>query len=99
MNTTAPPGLPSVRTSAVRVSGSEPLVFDLDPDRQTATIEIVIPVYNEQGDLESSVTRLSAYLAERFPLSWLVTIADNASIDDTWRLANASSSARFIASG
>ncbi len=87
MNTTAPPRLPPVRTPSVRVSASEPLVFDLDPDRQTATIEIVIPVYNEQGDLESSVTRLSAYLAERFPLSWLVTIADNASIDDTWRIA------------
>ena len=72
---------------AARASEAEPLVFDLDPDRQTAMVEIVIPVYNEQGELESSISRLCAYLTESFPLSWLITIADNASIDDTWRIA------------
>jgi putative flippase GtrA len=64
------------------------------PATQTrgAMVEIVIPVYNEERDLEPSVRRLHGYLSERFPLTWLVTIVDNASSDHTWgvacRLAN-----------
>jgi putative flippase GtrA len=50
-------------------------------------VEIVIPVYNEQADLEVSIRRLHRYLTERFPLSWQVTIADNASRDATWSIA------------
>jgi putative flippase GtrA len=37
--------------------------------------------------LEASVTRLYLFLRERFPLSWRVTIVDNASTDDTWHVA------------
>jgi len=50
-------------------------------------VEIVIPVYNEEAGLEASVRRLHRYLGDRLPLSWLVTIADNASVDGTWALA------------
>jgi putative flippase GtrA len=50
-------------------------------------IEIVIPVYNEETDLSPSVRRLHDYLATRFPFSWLITIADNASTDSTWARA------------
>ena len=52
-----------------------------------ADVEIVIPVYNEDAGLESSVRRLHQYLTSRFPLSWLITIADNASRDQTWGVA------------
>src|SRR5205085_11929374 len=38
-------------------------------------------------DLEASVRRLHSYLLDRFPLSWLVTIVDNASSDRTWGIA------------
>src|SRR5205823_699030 len=55
--------------------------------RRHATVEIVVPVYNEAADLEASVRRLHRYLTERFPLSWLITIADNASVDNTWGIA------------
>ncbi len=55
--------------------------------RRTAAVEIVIPVYNEEAGLVASVERLHAYLDDRFPLPWLVTIADNASTDGTWGLA------------
>jgi len=65
----------------------ELLVFDLRPERATATVEIVVPVYNEQTGLLASIERLHEYLSTRFPLTWLITIADNASTDDTWRLA------------
>jgi putative flippase GtrA len=50
-------------------------------------VDIVIPVHNEAHVLEASVTRLYLFLRERFPLSWRVTIVDNASTDDTWRVA------------
>ena len=51
------------------------------------SIEIVVPVYNEQDDLEWSVRRLRAYLDRSFPFSAVVTIADNASTDATWPIA------------
>jgi putative flippase GtrA len=54
--------------------------------RATA-VEIVVPVYNEAGELAPSIERLHAYLSRDFPLSWQVTIADNASTDDTWAIA------------
>jgi len=64
-----------------------PLTVAHHDDRVTATVEIVIPVYNEEADLEASVRRLHTYLEERFPLSWSITIADNASTDRTWGIA------------
>jgi putative flippase GtrA len=51
---------------------------------RTAAVEIVVPVHNEEATLERSIRRLHTYLTERFPLPWLVTVADNASTDDTW---------------
>src|SRR5256885_154908 len=52
-----------------------------------ADVDIVIPVYNEEADLEDSIRRLHGYLTQRFPLSWTITIADNASRDQTWGIA------------
>ena len=52
-----------------------------------ATVEIVIPVYNEERDLAKSVHRLHGYLQSRFPFDSWVTIADNASTDETWAVA------------
>src|SRR5438094_1919389 len=55
--------------------------------RRTADVEIVIPVHNEAVGLEQSIRRLHDYLTRFFPLSWIITIADNASRDNTWGLA------------
>src|SRR5437016_553917 len=52
-------------------------------------VEIVVPVYNEERDLERSVRRLRAYLDARFPFHALVTIADNASTDGTQEIGEA----------
>ena len=52
-----------------------------------ATVEIVIPVYNEERDLAKSVHRLHDYLGSRFPFDTWVTVADNASTDETWAVA------------
>jgi len=65
-----------------------PLTVEGTPDAQRVTdVEIVVPVHNEQQDLEPSIRRLHHYLTERFPLRWQVTIADNASQDQTWGIA------------
>lgn len=50
-------------------------------------VDVVIPVYNEQADLERSVRRLHAHLTATFPLVFRITIADNASTDQTWAVA------------
>lgn len=55
--------------------------------RSGCDVEVVIPVYNEEAGLPESVGRLYAYLAASFPLTWRITIADNASTDRTWAVA------------
>src|SRR6476469_3794077 len=55
--------------------------------RRTAVVDITIPIYNEEAELEASVRHLHRYLTDRFPLPWLVTIADNASTDQSWGIA------------
>src|SRR3984893_16291197 len=50
-------------------------------------VDIVLPVRNEEGDLEPSVRRLVGYLRESFPFSARITIADNGSTDATWAIA------------
>ncbi len=62
-------------------------VPDRSDRRRTAQIDIVIPVHNEEDGLDASIRRLHDYLEARFPLSWHITIADNASVDHTWGIA------------
>ncbi len=50
-------------------------------------VDIVVPVHNEEADLESSVRGLRTYLDDRFPFTAAITIADNASTDATWTIA------------
>ncbi|MFC8843954.1 glycosyltransferase [Streptomyces griseoincarnatus] len=46
-------------------------------------LEVVVPVHNEEHDLEPCVRRLHAHLAETFPYPFRITVADNASTDRT----------------
>ncbi len=48
---------------------------------------MVVPVFNEEGDLARSVTRLHDYLSRTLPFTFRITIADNASSDGTWAIA------------
>ncbi|MFF2778608.1 glycosyltransferase [Streptomyces sp. NPDC058052] len=52
-------------------------------------LDVVIPVYNEEKDLEPCVRRLHAHLKRTFPYGFRVTVADNASTDATPALAAA----------
>ncbi len=50
-------------------------------------LDVVIPVYNEGTDLGVCVRRLHAYLRDGFPFPARITVADNASTDDTLQVA------------
>jgi putative flippase GtrA len=50
-------------------------------------IDVAVPVHNEEKALEGSTRRLHAYLSETLPYRFLITIADNASTDNTWEVA------------
>ncbi len=54
---------------------------------RTATVEVIIPVYNEEQDLAASVMRLISFLERTFPYDYQVVIADNASTDATLEIA------------
>jgi glycosyltransferase involved in cell wall biosynthesis len=66
----------------------------------TPVVDIVIPVYNEEHDLDASVRTLHAYLAAHVPHAARITIADNASTDATpsigVRLAREFECVRFL---
>ena len=51
------------------------------------TVDIVIPVLNEEVALPGSVARLRAFLRASFPYQWRIVIADNGSTDHTLELA------------
>jgi glycosyltransferase involved in cell wall biosynthesis len=52
-------------------------------------VDVVIPVYNEEQVLASSIHRLHSFLTERLPYDWRIVIADNASTDGTLAVAGA----------
>ncbi|MFT4009191.1 MAG: bifunctional glycosyltransferase family 2/GtrA family protein [Nocardioidaceae bacterium] len=53
----------------------------------TVSLDVVVPVYNEERDLAPSVRRLHDHLSQ-LPYSFRITIADNASTDATALVAH-----------
>jgi putative flippase GtrA len=54
-----------------------------------ARVDIVVPVFDEQAVLAASIHRLHDHLSEHMPFAWRIVIADNASTDQTARIAAA----------
>ncbi|MGW4567645.1 glycosyltransferase [Streptomyces sp. NPDC004561] len=52
-------------------------------DAGTPVLDVVIPVYNEEKDLQPCVRRLHEHLTRTFPYAFRITVADNASTDTT----------------
>ncbi len=52
-----------------------------------STVDIVIPVYNEERDLEQSVRRVLSHVQTLPRFQWRVVVADNGSIDGTPMIA------------
>ncbi|MGY3378846.1 glycosyltransferase involved in cell wall biosynthesis [Arthrobacter sp. TE12231] len=59
----------------------------MTPSSGGLALEIVVPVFNEQLVLENSITKLATYLTQEMPSTWQITIADNASSDNTAAIA------------
>lgn len=58
----------------------------IDVTRRSPTLDLVIPVFNEVRNLAPSIRLLGEHLSQ-LPISWRLTIADNASTDGTWEVA------------
>lgn len=88
MTATFEPIIPLVGGAPDRTR-TDPPTNPIGRGRPRPSVEIVVPVYNEEHVIVASVRRLHDYLEEHFPLSWSITIADNASTDATLALARA----------
>jgi glycosyltransferase involved in cell wall biosynthesis len=58
-------------------------MIDQHKEPKDITVDIVIPVLNEQVALRPSVETLRAFLMDHCPYAWRIVIADNASTDRT----------------
>ena len=58
-----------------------------DGREHAPVLDVVIPVHNEEADLAACVNRLHAYLSAELPYAFRITVADNASTDRTWLIA------------
>jgi glycosyltransferase involved in cell wall biosynthesis len=56
-------------------------------DKEAVRVDVVIPVYNEERDLEWSVTTLRQFLLDNVDYAWCIVVADNASTDRTLDIA------------
>jgi len=56
-------------------------------DLRPPVIDVVVPVHDEQGDLERCLRRLHAHLTTELPYPFRITVAENASTDDTVAVA------------
>lgn len=54
----------------------------------TLALDVAVPVYNEQETLERSVRTLHSYLSSELEVPWRITIANNASTDETAVIAD-----------
>ncbi|AXX31439.1 glycosyl transferase, family 2 [Actinosynnema pretiosum subsp. pretiosum] len=74
---------------------AEPLAATPHPGRprpaphplSTVTVDLVIPVFNEERALPGCVATLHDYCTRRLPFDWTITIVDNASTDTTRHVA------------
>ena len=57
--------------------------MSIRPDSKHATVDITIPVFNEEDVLAKTIASLTRFLEENLLNPWRVTIADNASTDNT----------------
>ena len=59
----------------------------------TASVDIVIPAYNEEATLPSTIDTLTRFLKENLENPWRITIVDNGSTDGTHAIGNSLSTA------
>ncbi|MGP3958520.1 glycosyltransferase [Nonomuraea sp. 3N208] len=70
-------------------AATKPAPRVLNTAARLASVDIVIPVLNEERALPGCVRTLADFLDGGFPLPWRITIVDNGSTDATWPVATA----------
>ena len=55
--------------------------------QRSATVDVIVPVHNEQRALPGCLQVLRSYLDAEFPFEWTITVVDNASTDGVLRVA------------
>jgi putative flippase GtrA len=68
---------------AARTIDALPTIVSLPPP----VLDVVVPVHNEQRDLQACLRRLHAHLTDACPYSFRITVAENASTDGTAAVA------------
>ncbi len=82
---TGGPGGDAPGSSLLLAGAGRPL--PAPPAARGSLIEVTVPVYNEEKVLAASVRRLHSYLSENLPFRFAIIIADNASTDGTFAIA------------
>ena len=57
------------------------------PLGRVTTVDVVVPVFNEERALPGCLRVLRSFLEEQFPFAWTITVVDNASTDGVLRVA------------
>jgi 4-amino-4-deoxy-L-arabinose transferase-like glycosyltransferase len=68
----------------------QPLITFMAPSKpldNSVLIDIVIPVYNEAMSLLHCIASLESYMQTHLPYHYIITIVDNGSHDETWKIA------------
>jgi glycosyltransferase involved in cell wall biosynthesis len=60
-----------------------PSTSDTLPFAIMKSVDLIIPVYNEERALPGSIEKLRAWAGDNLPYKWRVVVADNASTDGT----------------
>jgi putative flippase GtrA len=71
--------MPSHRPSTAEPTGGA--------DLRTPVVDVVVPVHDEEADLEPCLRRLHAHLSSQLPYPFRITVAENASTDGTVAVA------------
>jgi putative flippase GtrA/glycosyltransferase involved in cell wall biosynthesis len=82
-DTTLEREMPRQSPSAERPFGPRPNAALAARATGAPVLDVVVPVYNEEAALAASVLRLHRYLQDAVPFPARITIADNASTDET----------------
>ncbi len=85
--TPAPAPAPAQRLAGQRALVGTGTATLADGGHPSPVLDVVVPVYNEENDLGPCVRRLHTHLRDTFPYPFQVTVADNASTDDTLGIA------------
>lgn len=78
---------PASGNGLARTLTRHPRRSPIDTAAAVPVLDVTIPVYNEERDLEECLRRLHAYLRAAFPHTFRITVADNASTDGTLKAA------------